>query len=181
MSNKFREYIAVDRNQFNDMVTELEQLKKETLTESHVVTEVIESENKKDKPEVVQPPEMDVEFVRLLQSLPPKSRESAKQILKHLLDGNHFGYDTASGELVCYLPDKGWRYRVHGSNLYDILNFLCRQTPPSMSHQQQFSTNTYDDGMKTMLDMLVLTPLGSSQIVDVNLRKLFQDCRKRRK
>ena len=158
MSNKFTEYIAVDRNQFYDMVTELEQLKKETSAEPQVI-ELMEPENKKEEQHKPEPAEMDVEFVSLLQSLPPRSREPAKQILKHLLQGNQFGYDTASGELLCYLPDKGWRYRVHGSNLYDILNGLCRQTPPPMPHHHQQHNTIMPDGMKVMLDMLVLTPL----------------------
>ena len=181
MSSKFIEYVAVDRNQYQDMVAELDQLRKQ---QQQPLPSIVTVENKPNNKPIIPAAEvargMDIELVNLIQSLPPRSRDPAKQLLKHLLNGREFGFDISSGEILRYLPEKGYRYRVHGSNLYDILNALCKQAPPPMPQQQINCNNNsaIPDGMKTMLDMLVLTPLGSTQIVDVNLRKLFQIYRK---
>ena len=124
---------------------------------------------------------INIEFTNLIEVLPPRSRDPARQVLKHLLKGQEFGFDSSSGEILRYQPKKGYRYRVHGSNLYDILYALCKQSSPPMPQlpQQNEKINSIPVGMKTMLEMLVLTPIGSIQIVDINLRNMFQICRRK--
>lgn len=158
-NNKFIEYVAVDRNQYQDMLAEL---RKEPIV-------VVEPEKQK-------PLTTTSLLMELIDSLPVTSRNPARQLLKQLLKGREFGFDTANGEILRFLPEKGYRYRVPGSNLYDILNALCKQTPPP--HHQQQQAHEIPIGMKTMLDMLVLTPLGSAQIVNIKYRELFEKFRK---
>ena len=72
-------------------------------------------------------------------------------------------------------PEKGIRHKIKCSNLRDILSSLTRLIGPNQQPQKEESMV---EGMRDFLQMLAATPLGSTQINDPMLRKLFQQYRK---
>ena len=168
MSKNFVEFQVVNKNQLDDMIEELETLK----NNNPPPITVIQDEAKKDD---LEKNESDKDFCEIISSLPLKSREQAKHVINHLLKGTHFGYDIKSGEILKFIPENGYRYRIPCSNLRDILCAVTRQLAPNQTPQ---SEEGMIEGLKEFLRMLAATPYGSTQINDPNLRKLFQKYRK---
>lgn len=161
-SNNFVEYVAVNKTQLDDMVSELDSLKnREVPTPQKVI--------------IPDQSEIESEFMDVINSLPLKCQEQAKQIITHLLKGRFFGYNAITGEILRSIPEKCIRYKIKCSNLRDILSSLTRLIGPNQQPQKEESMV---EGMRDFLQMLAATPLGSTQINDPMLRKLFQQYRK---
>ncbi len=164
------------KSRLDDMESELENLKtknqqQENPTRSPQQNHIIEGESEPSKKQTD-----NQIFDEVINSLPLKCRDSAKQMISQLLKGKQFGYDFTSGELLKYAPDEGFRYRIQCSNLRDILSSITKQIGPN--HQPQSEENMVH-GLKDFLKMLSMTPFGASQIYDPNLRKIFQKYRKK--
>lgn len=172
MSN-FVEYRAISKSRLDDMVSELENLKSKnqqpTIPNESQPNQLPEEESKSPKVQI------DEIFGEVINSLPIRCRDHAKQMITQLLKGKQFGYDFTSGELLKYAPEEGFRYRIPCSNLRDILCSITKQLGPN---QQPQSEETMVQGLKEFLEMLASTPFGASQIFDPNLRKIFQKFRK---
>lgn len=174
-NNRFTEFVAVERNIFQDL---LENTNKETPAQPEsaaptTVPPVIVSKVVEEKSDVIHQ-----RFKELIQDLPPRSRIPATQIIRQLVNGVEFGMDRNSGKLVHFLPQKGYRYRLQKSNVYDILNALCKQDPLPMPEQKRREQEEEPYGMKVMLEMISNTSLGSTQIVNCKYRFMLQEYRK---
>ena len=168
--NNFVEFVAVNKTQLDDITKQLDEYKSNPTP--------LPPEPVKKMSEEKQPPkkndEIDSELLEVISSLPLKSREAAKDMIKHLLNGAEFGYDTKTGQILRFIPKEGVRTRIKQSNLRDILSMATRQMGPN---QQPVAVDAIPAGLKEFLQMLSCTPLGCSQICDSNLRKLFQQYR----
>ena len=175
-NNRFTEFVAVERNIFQDLVgnTNKGTLAQPESAPTTVPPPVIVSKVVEDKSDVIHQ-----RFKELVLDLPPRSRIPATQIIRQLVNGAEIGMDRISGELVRYLPQKAYRYRLRKSNVYDILNALCKQDPipmPEQKSKEQEKEEPY--GMKVMLEMILNTSLGSTQIVNCKYRSMLQEYRK---
>ncbi len=171
-NNRFTEFIAVERNVFQDL---FKNTNKETPAPKMSPPTVIVSESGKvaeEKPDAIHQ-----QFKQLIQDLPLRSRIPATQIIRQLVNGDEFGMDRNTGELVHYLPQKGYRYRLKNSNVYDILNALCKQDLLPVPEQKSKKVEE-PYGLKVMIEMISNTSLGSTQIVNCKYRSMLQEYRK---
>lgn len=164
-SNCFKELVVIERSQLEDLL----QTKK-----PQSIPEQKDDEKPTDRPKTEDKKKLlNSYFIELIQELPAKSRTPATQMLKKLLGGKEFGWDCSTGELVRYLPERGYRYRLKGSNLFDVISVLCSEPSP------QIQAENIPYGMHAMLLMLSHTNLGSIQIINSDYRTLFQQYRRK--
>ena len=179
MNNSFSEYVAIERNQLQEMLAQLGQIKNPDIKEEVETGDKLPINKKEEELEVEPPTKLLIgeDFEDIIQELPTKEQDSARQIMKHLLHGQEFGSDIKTGEIVRFLPSRGFRYRLKGSNLCDILDALCKPESPA-THVIGKSGFYVPYGLCAMLKMLSDTPIGSVHIKNGYFRKMLQEYRK---